>query len=211
MALHFYNPVRLSSLICEEAELRNVAQNVGHQFQNSRIAVAAGADHRVDIRDGGGFRPAQNIAVLRNIAHFFHIGSTCISIAVLNAHALPFLLHPLLSGEDQLEHRAVLKTHRYMVFHAAGICSEALPGQRASVDEFLHQIEDRLPRHTARTDHCVSHLAGDLYHPLRAKGLTVHDKCIKHLPHGFALLPSLNGEQFLIQDHIHPSFHDSLL
>ena len=98
-----------------------------------------------------------------------------------------------------------------MVFHAAGIRSEALPGQCSAIDEFLHQIEDRLPSHTACTDHRVSHLAGDLYHPLRAEGFTVHDKCVENLPHGLALLPSLNGEQFLIQDHIYPSFRVSLL
>ena len=98
-----------------------------------------------------------------------------------------------------------------MVFHAAGICSEALPGQRAAVDELLHQIEDRLPGHTSCTDHRVSHLAGDLYHPLRAKGLAVHDKCVENLPHGLSLLPSLDGEQFLIQDHIYPSFRVSLI
>ena len=71
--MHFHDPLGLPALVGQQAEPGHKAADGPHQVDDAGIAVAPGRQHRVSVDHGGGFRPRQNVALFRDVAHLVHV------------------------------------------------------------------------------------------------------------------------------------------
>ena len=92
-----------------------------------------------------------------------------------------------------------------------GVNGELLARKSAARDKLIHKIIDRL--HDSETEACnkVTHLACDRHHLGGAESVTVHDKGLHDLRHGFAFTAVedffLFGSKVHFVIHVYPPFN----
>ena len=198
----FHHPGGLAALIGQQTKLRHKAGDGAHQLQNAGIAVAAGAQDGVGVHHGGGFRPAEHLALGRLVAHLIHITGAAVSIVIQDAQLLHLLLKALLLGvHDLVEHKLLQERAGNLVIHGPGVCGELLTGGKASLDQLVIHIVDRGHDLQAEADNRMAVLAVDGHHAFRAEGIAVHHQGLDHLGHYLALGPIQQGLLLRRKDH----------
>ena len=168
--------------------LRHEAGDAAHQLQHAAVAVAAGTQHAVGVHHGGGFRPAEDIALSGLVAHLLQIAGAGVAVVGGDAQLAELLLVARLLGvHDLAEHDVLQQAGGHVFVQRTGIGGEFLAAGQSGLDETVVQVVDRLHHRQTEGDDGVAVLTGDGHHALRAEGVAVHDQCFDHLGHRLAL------------------------
>ena len=120
-------PVRLSSFIRQEAELRHTADNGTEELQDAGVAVAAGTEHGVCIDYGRGLCPGKHVPFLRLVADFIEVAGTGEGIIIHEAKLSElFFIVLLLRIHEPLEHKILQDIGRYVGIQRSWIHGELL-------------------------------------------------------------------------------------
>ena len=129
-------PCGLAPLVGQQTEFRHEASDGAHQLDHAGVAVAARAEDRVCVHDGGAFRPAEHVALLGLVPHLINIAGAGIGVLIRNAELAELLLKAILLGVHYfLEHDVLKKACRHILIQRARIRGKLLTVGQPRVDE----------------------------------------------------------------------------